>query len=286
MRICRLLLSGLAFLVFVGCQSYFPNGYGNGGAYPNMSQPYVPQGSTGPSASSPRSTLQPGTGQLGAGQLGTGQIGTGQIGTGQFPTPANGQKNSPARPNSGQSQSDKGQVPKYGDPATPPSNLGTPSSDDDDDSINRGSGGRDSSSRRAVASDDEVEVASLSDGEERFLSPTKYRPASADDADMGHVASRPRPSPYKKDPNGYKWLRGVVSRDAVTNSWRITYSRDPLDNDPYGGSLTLVDSPLLDKLMDDDVVYAKGDVDPSSRDRYNKPSYRATGIWPLIPKDN
>jgi len=45
--------------------------------------------------------------------------------------------------------------------------------------------------------------------------------------------------------------RGVVTRDAKTESWRITYSRDPLDDDPYQGSLTLVDSKLLATLMDD-----------------------------------
>jgi hypothetical protein len=266
MCIRPLVPSGLALVVFVGCQSYFPSGYGNGGAYPNMSQPYVPQGSPGAAATAPNSTLQ--------------------SGAAQFPTPANGQKNLPAGQTGGSSSSGTGQVPKYGDPATPPSNLGSPDADDDDDSINRGSGKRESSSRRTVEADDDSEVAFSMGDEEKFMSPTKYRAASADDGDTGRVASRPRPSPYLKDPNGYKWLRGVVSRDARTNSWRITYSRDPLDDDPYGGSLTLVDSPLLDTLLDDDTVIIEGAVDRSALDRYKKPSYRATSIRRITPKMN
>src|SRR5262249_37152318 len=123
--------------------------------------------------------------------------------------------------------------------------------------------------------------------DDKFLSPAPYRAASAssDDAEIGRVVSKPRPSPYSRDP-GYKWVRGVVARDARTNSWRITYSRDPLDSDPYGGSLTLVDAPLLDILMDDDIVLVEGAVDRSATDRYGKPSYRAVRVSPLKPKDD
>ena len=266
MQFRRLVPIGLALLVFTGCQSYFPYGYGNNGAYPAMSGSYPPPGSSVPSQNSSPSNSQPGSGK--------------------YPTPVDGQKNSPSGQNGVQSQSTKGQVPKYGDPAGPPGTLGAPA-DEEEDSINRGSSSRENSARHADESEDESEVSLSSLDEGKFLSPTQYRAASAssDDPDMRRVASRPRPSPYMKDPNGYKWLRGVVSRDSRSNSWRITYSRDPLDNDPYGGSLALVDSSVLDTLMEDDVVYVEGDVDRSVLDRYKKPSYRATRVLPLIPKD-
>jgi len=267
MHIRPLVPIGLALIVLTGCQSYFPYGYGNSGAYPAMSGTYVPQGNgTASSRSSPPATMQPGTGQ--------------------FPTPANGQKNSPAGQNRG--QTDKGQVPSYPDPANPPASLGSPASEDDDDSINRGSSSRENSARHVDEAGDESEVSLSSLDDDKFLSPTQYRPAAttADDSDTRRVASAPRPSPYKRHP-GFEWVRGVVTRDAKTNSWRITYSRDPLDNDdPYGGSLTLVDSPLLDTLMDDDIVYVDGAVDRSVLDRYGKPSYRATRVLPLKPKVN
>jgi hypothetical protein len=81
-------------------------------------------------------------------------------------------------------------------------------------------------------------------------------------------------------------LRGVVTRDAKTDSWRVTYSRDPLDNDPYKGSLTLVNDRILDTLMEDDVVLVEGDVDRTVLDRYGKPSYRARRVSPLKLKDH
>ena len=250
---------GLALIVLTGCQSYFPYGYSNGGAYPAMTGTYVPQGSGSTSSQNPPpANLQPGTGQ--------------------FPTPVNGQKSSTSGQNRG--QSDKGQVPKYNDPASPPASLGSPAAEDDDaDSINRGSSSREGSGKRGDEPGDDSDLELTSVDEDKFLSPTQYRSASAssDDPDTRRVASKRPLSPYKKDPNGYAWLRGVVARDAKTNSWRITYSRDPLDSDdPYGGSLTLVDSPLLDTLMDNDVVFVRGEVDRSVLDRYRKPSYRAT----------
>ena len=259
---------GLTLIVLTGCQSYFPHGYGNSGAYPTMSGTYVPQGGGAPpSRNPPPANLQPGTGQ--------------------FPTPANGQMNAPAGQNRG--QPNKGQVPQYPDPASPPASLGSPAAGDDDaDSINRGSSSRDSSGKRVDEASDDSDTTLSSLDEEKFMSPTQYRPAvaSSDDPDTHRVASRPGPSPYKRHPR-YEWVRGVVTRDAKTNSWRITYSRDPLDSDdPYGGSLTLVDSPLLDNLMDDDIVVVSGEVDRSVLDRYGKPSYRAQSVTPLIPKDS
>jgi hypothetical protein len=190
----------------------------------------------------------------------------------------------PSMPGSYSSPGAKGGVPdpRFSSPGNPPTTLGAP----DDDEINRGSSKNEPPGKRIDAGDDGDESLSSLD-EEQFASPTPYRPASATSDDVGtrRSAAKPRPSPYLKDPKGYAWLRGVVARDPKTKTWRITYSRDPLDDDPYGGTLTLVESNLLDTLMDDDVVLVKGDVDPSARDRYGKPSYRATSVWPLTPKD-
>jgi hypothetical protein len=194
--------------------------------------------------------------------------------------------------NSGQNRAQpaKGNVPdpRYSSPGNPPTTLGAPASDDEEiDSIRRGTSNNEAPGKRIDAGDDGDESLSSLD-DERFSSPTPYRPASATSDDLGarRSAAKPRPSPYLKDPKGFAWLRGVVARDPKTRTWRITYSRDPLDDDPYGGTLTLVDSDLLVTLMDDDVVLVKGEVDPSGRDRYGKPSYRATTVLPLQPKDD
>jgi hypothetical protein len=258
---------GLALIASAGCQSYFPYGYGNTNPYPPMSGSYPSSGGTVPSQA-PSSGNSP-------------------SGPGQFPTPSNGQMNLKSGQN--RAQPAKGNVPdpRYSSPGTPPTTLGAPASDDEEiDSIRRGTGSNDSPRKQIDAGDDDESLSSLD--EEKFASPTPYRPASATSDDLGarRSAAKPRPSPYLKDPKGYAWLRGVVARDPKTRTWRITYSRDPLDDDPYGGTLTLVESNLLDTLMDDDVILVKGEVDPSARDRYGKPSYRATTVLPLQPKDD
>src|SRR5262245_9729658 len=258
---------GLALIASTGCQSYFPYGYGNTNPYPSMPGSYSSPGATTPSRAAPN--------------------GASPSGPGQFPMPSNGQTNL----NSGQirGQSAKGSVPdpRFSSPGNTPTTLGAPATDEEEiDSIRRGFSKNESPGKRIDAGDEGDESLSSLD-EEKFASPTLYRPALATSDDFGirRSTAKPRPSPYLKDPKGYAWLRGVVARDPKTKTWRITYSRDPLNDDPYGGTLTLVESSLLDTLMDDDVVLVKGDVDPSARDRYGKPSYRATSVWPLTPKE-
>lgn len=253
---------GLA-LALTGCQSYFPYGYGNSSPYPAMGPgTYMPPSNTAPPPGS--STMQPGTGQL-----------------------------PPAGSNLGSSsglrgQATKGQVPRYNDPGKTPTSLGAQGTDEEAlDSINR-QGSQNDPPRRMDEADEEPEQALSSVEDDQFLKPTPFRPASAssdDDADAPPPPAKFRHSPYKKDPNGYSWLRGVVAHDPKSDAWRITYSRDPLDNDPYNGSLTLVDDTLLDTLMDDDVVIVRGHIDRSITDRYGKPSYRVTYVKPLQERD-
>ena len=255
---------GLA-LALTGCQSYFPYGYGNSSPYPAMGPgTYMPPSNTAPPAGS--STMQPGTGQL-----------------------------SPAGSNLGNStglrgQPTKGQnaVPRYNDPGKVPSSLGAQGSDEEAlDSINR-QGSQNESPRRMDDADEEPEQALSSVEDDQFLKPTPFRSASAssDDVDAPRPPAKFRKSPYKKDPDGYAWLRGVVVRDPESDAWRITYSRDPLDSDPYNGSITLVDDTLLDTLLDDDVVFIRGRIDRSVKDRYGKPSYRVTYVKPLQERED
>jgi hypothetical protein len=187
-------------------------------------------------------------------------------------------------------QPSRGRVPdpQYSSPGTPPTNLGAPATDDEQDSIRGGRTSLDKPPARLGDAGEDGDESFSSLDEEKFERPMPFQPASAsaEDVAIRHPAARSRPSPYKKDPNGYSWLRGVVSRDPTTNTWRLTYSRNPLDDDPYKGSLTLVDDRLLDTLMDDDVVLVEGEVDRSITDKYAKPCYRARTVRRLQPKEN
>ncbi len=124
--------------------------------------------------------------------------------------------------------------------------------------------------------------------EDKFVSPAVYRGASpnSDEGEPRRLVAKPRPSPYKKDPNGYRWLRGTVSRDPKSKVWRLRYSDDANDGDPYGGSLALVDDEALDTLIDNDVIVVEGTIDQSVPDRYGKPSYRVERMDRLKPKEN
>src|SRR5438552_14244659 len=254
---------GLALFVSTGCQSYFPYGYGNAGPYPPVSQgTYSSQGSGTPSLGAPSATIQQGTGQ--------------------YQTSPNGQKNMTSGQPRSQSPKNQKLVPDPRDAGGAPANLGASGSDDDGvDGIRRPASSQNGPAKRIDEGVDDSEESLSSADDERFVSPVS---ASSDDLEVRGPASKPRPSPYKKDPIGYSWLRGVVARDQKNNSWRITYSRDPLDGDQYGGSLTLVDDEILDMLIDGDVVLIQGKIDRTVVDRYGKPSYRATSVDPLKAK--
>lgn len=266
----------LALAVTTGCQSYFPNGYGYNGPYSSFpAGTYAPAGATGsrPSANSAQ-------------------------GAGQFPTPVGGQMKLDSNQTRGQSPKNSKPVPDYRSPdyrspSDAPNDLGTPATEDELDPIKRGrssrgnpTGATGSTGTTGDDSDDpEESLTSLDD--EKFVSPTLYRTTAATTEDMEprRLSARSRPSPYKKDPDGYAWLRGVVVRDPKTRAWRITYSRNGHDGDLYGGSLTLVDDESLDTLIDDDVVIVEGTVDESVPDRFGKPSYRVLRMQPLVPKE-
>lgn len=260
---------GLALVVTAGCQSYFPNGYGYNGPYSSFpAGTYAPPGAMSPSGSRPSANSAQGAGQ--------------------FPTPVGGQMNLAPNQPRGQSPKNSKSVPEYRSPGGAPADLGAPASDDELDPIKRGRSSRGNlgGSGSDIADEPDDSLSSLDD--ERFVSPTQFRTAAASSEDLEprRLSAKPRPSPYKKDPDGYAWLRGVVARDPKTKSWRMTYSRNGVDGDPYGGSLTLVDDESLDTLIDDDVVFVAGAVDESVPDRFGKPSYRVLRMERLVPRDN
>jgi len=256
---------GLALCLCTGCQSYFPNGYGYSGPYSSF-----PAGSYAGAATAPAT--------------GSRQPAAAPQSAGQFPTPVN----KPATATGGQSLKDQKLVPKYRDPGDTPANLGAPASNDELDSIKRGTSSRKNGNSSADEPEDELGDALSSLDDESFAKPAPYRTASAsvEAPEPRRLSSSSGPSPYKKDPEGYAWLRGVVVRDGKNGSWRITYSRDADDNDQYGGTLTLVDDDRFDTLIDHDIVIVKGRVDKSLPDRFGKPTYRVEQLQRLVPKAN
>src|SRR5262245_20983598 len=198
MRFRPLMPTGLALVMMTGCQSYFPYGYGNSSPYPPVTGPYPPAGSV-----SPGGTRSPGSAPSG----------------GQFPTPNNSNSSGQMNLNSGtgRAQPAKGRVPdaRFSDPGNAPTSLGAPASEDEEDSIKGGRSSLDAPGKRIEDLGDDADPEMSSADDERYVSPAPFRPASAtsDDFATRRSVSKPRSSPYKKDPNGYTWLRGVVAFD-------------------------------------------------------------------------
>jgi hypothetical protein len=99
-------------------------------------------------------------------------------------------------------------------------------------------------------------------------------------------AVRPKSSAYRYDAGGYKWLRGLVSRDPATNLCRLTYAVDPFDDDRYGGSLPLVGDGELDSLKTGDVILAEGDVQLDGNDQPTTVMYRVRRVLILKGKED
>lgn len=97
-------------------------------------------------------------------------------------------------------------------------------------------------------------------------------------------AGTSRPNPFDHDRHGFTWMRGVLSYDAHDQRWMIMYDDNPDPSDRYGGSLTLSDHPLLNRLNPDDVAYVEGSVSMNSLDRFGKPIYQIKVLKPLRPK--
>jgi len=117
------------------------------------------------------------------------------------------------------------------------------------------------------------------DAEDGFFAPVPARPASA----TRTVAAAP--SPYDHDARGYRWLRGKLDYDALSQTWSIIYSLNPGRDDRYGGSFTLGSHPDFRRFASGDVVLIEGQVDDATRNPSNgKPVYRPSKLFgPLVP---
>jgi hypothetical protein len=258
MKTQPLILTGLALAFLAGCQSYFPNGgYGSAGPYSAY-----PQGSfNSPSpVGPPPTTYQPAQTPPG------GAPANSVPGLKSETAPANGQKS----------------VPSPSGPETESAPLGA---DGDDATIRRGTSRlEDAPARLDGLNDDDATLSAF--GNPDFVPPREIHAASATDEglEIPSGSGRPRPNPYKFDSEGYSWLRGTVAPDPQGSGWRIKYSDNPLDDDQYGGSLSIVGNKNIDGLLEDDVVLVKGRVDPGTRDQNGKPVYRVETLKRLKPK--
>lgn len=256
-----IVLVGLALGALAGCQSYFPNGYNGAGPYSAF-----PQGGYGPppTVTSPPTTFQPGR------------------------TPPAGQitTETPSAPNKYQPAQGLNSVPNPREPGSAPATLGTPNDELGEETIRRGTSNRTPPPAKFSGLTDESEEMLSALGDEDFHTPKSIRSASAidDGDDMPSAATKKRPNPYKYDREGHSWLRGTVSRDKE-GRWRLRYSENALDDDdPYGGALEIVGDEKIEQLLEDDVIYVKGRVDPSIKDAFGKPSYRVDSLDILKPK--
>ncbi|MCH8348539.1 MAG: hypothetical protein IH901_08630 [Proteobacteria bacterium] len=90
-------------------------------------------------------------------------------------------------------------------------------------------------------------------------------------------------NPYDYDRKNYQWLRGKIDFDEQDQTWHIIYSLTPDQKDRFGGSITLIDHPDLNKFQNDDVAYLEGRVDSGSLDRSGKAKYRIDKLFgPLV----
>jgi hypothetical protein len=274
MQTRALVLAGLAVVsAQAGCQSYFP--YGHGGTAPYSS---IPPGTYGP----PPGGAMPSSGRPGGPPYRPGSAAA----------PATG-KFSDAAPLNNKSANDGSKsVPSYREPGSTPSNLGA-AADDDGDEMKKpdGMSSRSGAGFPAIGDADDTVTTAFDEEGEDFQRPRTSVPASATSEDefsrptARRTASR-SPSPFKYDKKNYRWLRGIVERDRRNNAWRMIYSRNPLDDDLYDGSLTLVDDQELDSLIEGEAYLIDGEVDASAPDRNGKPSYRAHVIKPIRPKED
>ena len=278
-------LGAAAGLAVAGCYSSSP--YGSG--YPVYSAPvgapmpggtYIAPGPTlAPGA--PGTFTQPYTTQSGSSQPGSGieWRPTPQ----QFPTPVDPQSDAPAySPGTSSGSSGSGTfVPNYGDPNADGFNT-TPF---DSSSTTPASNGAPYVELKGI--DDTASVASAPVAAAPFEDDLSVRPTAQRRALSETMAVKVQadPNPYAYDRAQYSWLRGKVDFDPVDRSWNIIYSLVPEESDLYQGSMTLAESPLLEKLHNDDVVVVEGRPDPNLLDLRGKPCYRVDSVFgPLKPQ--
>ena len=306
-QLARVFTASGLLLAGVGCaRPYYYQPPMGGGGYPIQTltpgQPYAPGGTYGapPTYGAPTA---PTYGQPTYGQPTLGAPGSLQPVPSQPPPPPPTYNNNtpnyqpPTQDNSGSndpyfpSQPSDNPVPDYADPAfDQPSGGGFGNPNDDflppntlDSDLNEAFNSTltpapKSVDLAAVPTDTPMHDSSLlpADGFASMggIDPVGFETASSTPAGGAE--------PYAFDPDGYSWLRGIVSYDQADQSWTITYDVTPDTWDTYAGHLTLEGTMPAD-VKDNDIVLVEGAVDPAHTDRLGKPIYRIATISPLEP---
>lgn len=245
----------LLFLV-VGCYTYYPYGYGMPGPYgmpPGAFSGTMPQGA----------------------YINPQDFGSGTMTPSPGPSMTAPQGSGTTQPQGSGTQTSPGQPQTFEKPVPSPNLLETPDRSSD------------AGSRPTAPAGSTSQIDPASDAYEQtdpFREPVAVQNVSQRDA-RGSGTSR-SPSPYARDPQGYSWLRGVLDFDRQDNRWRLRYSPNPTDGDPYGGDVALELSQDMSGFQPGDVVLVEGDFDPNCQDRFGKPCYRVQRlIGPLVPED-
>ncbi|RMG35660.1 MAG: hypothetical protein D6725_12130 [Planctomycetota bacterium] len=246
----------LLFLA-VGCYTYYPYGYGMAGPYgmpPGAFSGAMPQGAYINPQDFGSTTVAPGAG----------------------PAMTAPQGSSTTQPQGSGTQTAPSQPQTFEKPVPSPNLLETP--DRSSDAGFQPTAPSGSTSRVDPASD-------ASPDEDPFQPPVAVQNVSKKESRTAPVDAT-GPSPYAHDPDGYSWLRGVLDFDRRDNRWRLRYSPDPTDGDPYGGDVALELSQDMSGFEPGDVVLVEGGFDTNCRDRFGKPCYRVQRlIGPLVPED-
>ena len=81
----------------------------------------------------------------------------------------------------------------------------------------------------------------------------------------------------------YRWLRGRLAYDDSLDQWRLDYVAPHAPVDEFGGSVMLVDSPLLDSFREGDYLIVHGVLDDESIELDTPPAYHVDQVLRSAP---
>lgn len=274
---CGALLSGSALLLtLVGCHhyGYQPYGYGYGPTYAPQPQYYGPSGGYPAGGTYVPQTITPASP--------TPITPTPNSGTSPTPTWRPNTTNENNAPTFNRNPDDPGRVPPARDLGDDfPGNPGASRAP----TTNNATAGLPTFERGglAAAAPPAVTAEIVPSGnrvvsEDPFGATSPARlPTDLDSQPMPPNAAKPL-NPYEFDRQGYKWLRGVIDYDDLTQTWSIVYNLTPDATDPYAGSLIVSPHPDLGQLQRGDIVLLEGRIDQKLKDRTGKPIYTITKV--------
>jgi len=269
---CIHILCGLTLLLVSGCYHNTPYGYNSyPGVYsaPPVGGGFVPQGAT---------ILPPGHGDPNAGG------GTFQqdqwAPTQANPTPAD---DVPVYDGAGDNT-----VPDYSTPGTDFSDPGT-FEDQSGSEPPMGDFSYKAPRQPYSASPAQIQLTGASN---QYLPPINANTApEVHTAERFQIRAQNEASPCDYDKRHFRWLRGLADYNAENGTWNLIYNLNPDQNDPYGGSFTLVQDPRLEPLKQfadqkELVLLVEGYIDAKVSDSSGKPSFRVEHLSRLRRKAN